>query len=122
MALSEVKKVRQEETGFRRWFCDEYFDLILWYDDLHELVGFQLCYDIGRDEHAFTWHRERGLAHNRIDDGEHLPKHSRSPILIPDGIFPHDEIVEAFEERCGELPDEVRSLILDKLREYQLQG
>lgn len=120
MALREIKRVRQEPTGFRRWFCDEYFDLIIWYDDLHELIGFQLCYDVGGDEHAFTWHRERGLAHNRIDDGEQLPSHSRTPILIPDGIFPHDEIAKNFEERCSTLPDEVRWLILNKLREYEI--
>ena len=31
--LSELKETRQiEEEGFRRWFRDQDFDLILWYE------------------------------------------------------------------------------------------
>ena len=44
--LTEFKGVRQrEEEGIRRWFFDDYFDLIIWYDNNHQIEGFQLCYD-----------------------------------------------------------------------------
>ena len=29
----------------RRWIADEYFDLIVWYEDDQTIHGFQLCYD-----------------------------------------------------------------------------
>lgn len=43
--LVELKDVRQiPNDGFRRWFTDEDFDLIVWYED-DKITGFQLCYD-----------------------------------------------------------------------------
>jgi hypothetical protein len=69
--LVEIRNTRQiEGEGFRRWFTDEFFDLIVWYDEKRTLVGFQLCYDKEGRERALTWTREHGFQHNRIDDGE----------------------------------------------------
>ena len=43
--LQEWKQARQRpEEGDRRWFRDERFDLIIWYES-GVIVGFQLCYD-----------------------------------------------------------------------------
>ena len=69
--LTEIQNVRQiPGEGFRRWFSDNYFDLIVWYDDERKLVGFQLCYDKDGRERALTWTHEHGFQHNRIDSGE----------------------------------------------------
>ena len=44
--LSEIKNARQVPgEGKRRWFRDDDFDLIIWYDDSDTVFGFQLCYD-----------------------------------------------------------------------------
>ena len=69
--LSEIRNARQVEgEGFRRWFTDDYFDLIVWYGNDRRLIGFQLCYDKQERERALTWTLEHGFQHNRIDSGE----------------------------------------------------
>ena len=52
--LSEFKGVKQNRTdGFRRWFLDDYFDLIVWYNNSHDIEGFQLCYDKKYSENKY---------------------------------------------------------------------
>jgi hypothetical protein len=78
--LSEIRNARQVEgEGFRRWFTDDYFDLIVWYGNDRRLIGFQLCYDKQERERALTWTLEHGFQHNRIDSGE-VPGHSKMTI------------------------------------------
>ncbi len=60
--LKEVESARQEDPlRHRRWFADDFFDLIVWYDPDGRLDGFQLCYNKSFDEHAFTWRRDSGF-------------------------------------------------------------
>ncbi len=100
--LTEIRNARQVEgEGFRRWFMDEYFDLIVWYDDEKSLIGFQLCYDKQRRERALTWTRDHGFQHNRIDAGE-TPGHSKmTPIIVADGAFSRDNVADRFREASG---------------------
>ena len=59
--LTEFKGVRQrEEEGIRRWFFNNYFDLIIWYDNSNQIEGFQLCYDKENNEKALTWLKKNG--------------------------------------------------------------
>ncbi len=55
--LTENKSVRQRpEEGYRRWFLNEYFDIIFWYNKKNgNLIGFQICYNKRGNEKAFTW-------------------------------------------------------------------
>ena len=63
--LVEIKDVSQDdEPGYRRWFIDNYFDLIIWYDDDDTITGFQLCYDKAEAERSLTWIKDRGFSHN----------------------------------------------------------
>ncbi len=112
--------VSQKETNvFRRWFQDEYFDLIVWYDLETKLItGFQLCYDKNRDEHAFTWHKNIGFSHNRIDDARADHRHPATPILVADGMFPFEEILERFRASSAGIDEAIRSLVIEKLAEY----
>jgi hypothetical protein len=69
--LRELSHVRQAlEAPRRRWFADDYFDLIVWVGNRGECIGFQLCYDKSGDEHALTWHKKTGFRHHRVDSGE----------------------------------------------------
>ncbi len=118
--LVEVKDVRQiPNEGFRRWFRDEYFDVIVWYTDEEQNVvdGFQLCYDKGRDEHAVTWNRDYGFRHHKIDDGEVPGEAKRTPVLIQDGVFPKDPVLTRFEEASSDIDEEIRNLVLEKMSE-----
>ncbi len=119
--LAEIPKVRQVPgDGFRRWFADSSFDLILWYadDSQAELLGFQLCYDKETVQRALTWYRGKGFYHNRIDDGESSPFKNRTPILVADGSFPKEQVLRSFRAAAAQLDAKLVSFILQTLEGY----
>ena len=102
--LYESNVTQKEEHIFRRWFQDDYFDLIVWYDsETRGIVGFQLCYDKDRNEHAFTWHEKDGFSHNKIDNNRVPGHHPVTPILVANGIFPYEMLLEKFKESSGNI-------------------
>jgi hypothetical protein len=117
--LAEIKHVRQvSNEGFRRWFTDEYFDLIVWYTGA-EVTGFQLCYDKGERERALTWRRPGRYEHHKVDDGEAPPgMYKMTPVLVQDGVFDHLAIAEKFQRASRRIDPEVARLVLDALRAY----
>jgi hypothetical protein len=102
----------------RRWFADDYFELIVWFGADGSRWGFQLCYDRGPTERALTWTATAGYSHDRIDDGEPDPTRNRTPILLPDGRFPVEPILRRFEASSAQLEAPLRDFVLDKLRGY----
>lgn len=92
--MIENKYVRQiEGKGHRRWFLDEYFDLILWEDKNGDILRFELCYGKDKDEHALTWDYPANHMHLKVDDGEdRLGIHKMTPILLADGYFDKETI------------------------------
>ncbi len=116
--LKEVDPDKLKDPN-RRWFSDDYFDLIVWLDRDSTFSGFQLCYDIRQSEHALTWTREAGFSHERVDEGDENPAKNRSPILVPDGLFPVQDIIERFFARSGDIDGRVRDFVVDKLRQYR---
>ena len=101
----------------RRWFSDEYIDLIVWYGADRSISGFQLCYDIQGIEHALTWEEGKGTNHHRIDSGEASPFKNMAPILVPDGAVPYDEIVRQFSERATGIDRAIYELVIQRLVE-----
>ena len=118
--LSEVQDTRQVPgEPPRRWFWDEYFDLILWFDTDGSIWGFQLCYDSTANPRALTWTKAAGYDHCGIDDGEgHGGTHKSSPILVSDGLFDHKSTGEKLAAAAGELPPELLSFVLEKINKY----
>jgi len=58
--LREVPNVRQiKGESKRRWFSDDYFDLIIWLDETDEIVGFQLGRDRGHKIISFLKFKHR---------------------------------------------------------------
>jgi hypothetical protein len=121
--LREIHNARQVEgEGFRRWFTDEYFDLIVWYDDNRRLIGFQLCYDKQGKERALTWTTDHGFQHNRIDSGE-VPGHSKmTPVIIADGMFDNRPVAERFSRECGEIDRQIAKFVVESLKSYPAPG
>jgi len=121
--LSEIRNARQVEgEGFRRWFTDEYFDLIVWYGNDRSLIGFQLCYDKQQRERALTWTREHGFQHNSIDSGE-VPGHSKmTPIIIADGAFSRDTVAQRFRAACTDIDPAIASFVFDTITGYPGDG
>lgn len=119
--LREWNGVRQiEGEGFRRWFSDQNFDLIVWFDgaDEQKITGFQLCYDKQRKERALTWKKAEGYSHNRIDDGEIPFGTKRTPVLVADGAFARDEVKRMFLESAVELDQRLADFISERIAEY----
>jgi hypothetical protein len=118
--LKEIKDARQVEgEPSRRWFADNTLDLIVWHSAANMIIGFQLCYQKGTDEHALTWLSGKGYSHNRVDDGETMPcAHKMTPILVVDGTFDRDRISQHFETESREIDPDVIQFVTKKLLEY----
>jgi hypothetical protein len=118
--LEEYKNVHQPKgEPKRRWYFDEYFDLIVWYNESGAILGFQLSYDKARDHKAITWKNPSLYFHMRVDDGENRPSHYKSsPILIPDGAFDYKNIAERFKEESAQIDSTISELVLEKILNY----
>lgn len=113
---SDVRQIKGE--GIRRWFADEDFDLIIWYDNSNKITGFQLCYDKQFSERALTWRINGNYSHNKIDSGEVSFGNKRTPILVADGLFDKDKIGEAFLEKSSDIDQDIVDFVYKKIIEY----
>lgn len=111
--LTNVRQVREEPR--RRWFADDYFDLIVWVGERAECIGFQLCYDKFGDEHALTWHNQTGFCHHRVDSGEMHRPYRATPILVSDGSVDLAGISHLFTERSKTIDEQVARFVLSKI-------
>ena len=102
--LKECINIRQiKGERKRRWFSNDYFDLIVWFDE-------GLFYE---DEKIFG-------SHNRISSGEYGGlRMKESPILVQDGFFQKREIAARFLKESAELDPRIRIFILRKIKEYK---
>jgi len=92
--------------------------LFLWQDDAGALCRFQLCYDLGHDEHALTWIRDTSeTTHHSVDDGEEPGEYGASPILCAARHAPPPELAERFRAVGDSIPQSERELILRVLTE-----
>lgn len=118
--LREIGSIRQDSTrGNRRWFQDDYFDLFVWQDATGTPIAFQLCYERDRSEGAISWSAAKGYANARVDAGEQAQKHGMSPILRPDGVPPYFRIFNRFMEASAGWEPQLRTILLERLREYR---
>lgn len=115
--LYEIHNIRQNEgESKRRWFTDDFFDLLIWLDKRNEITGFQLCYDKSGDQRALTWHRESGYTHNRVDEGESKPGKPKSiPMLVLDGRFENEEIASIFKKKSTNIEKSISEFIYKKI-------
>lgn len=118
--LRETPNVRQiPGEPPRRWFADEFFDLIVWFDADGYVNGFQLCYDREFHPRALTWTKTAGYTHNAIDDGDSPSGlHKSSPVLVSDGLFNTKSVYDRFERAAGLLPEEIRNIVREKIKEF----
>lgn len=118
--LKELDNVRQVPgEGRRRWFADEYFDLIVWLDDEDGLAGFQLCYDKMGSERALTWRADGGYSHHAIDTGEdRTGRQKATPILVADGLFETSAVAGRFRRECDRIEPGIADFVYRKLIDY----
>ena len=119
--LKEIIPTRQIPNEPRRvWFMDDEMDLIVWLGESDEIIGFQLCDDKGRNEHALTWFKAKGYSFERVDDGEGHPGHPKmTPVLLPDNNPDINRLLPRFSHRARSVPKYLRNFITAKLRAFQ---
>ena len=118
--LYELENVSQKEKGkFRRWFEDDYFDLIVWYDSNRSISGFQLCYEKFGDEHALTWIEKDGFTHEKVDDYRNPMQVPVTAILVANGPFPSKKIYKRFKENSRNIDQSIAKLVIDKITEFE---
>jgi hypothetical protein len=114
--LRELPRVRQVPAEpRRRWFADDYFDLIVWLGDWGEFVGFQLCYDLEGEERALTWKQGAGFSHQRVDSGDLQRPFKATPILVMDGDFDAAAVSQLFQEHSRQMDRQVAEFVLAKI-------
>jgi hypothetical protein len=120
--LREIRNIDQKRAGHtKRWFQDDYFDLIVWVDQERYIEEFQLCY--GREtwgERVFEWRRGRGFQHLKRDEhpGGSLVGEGDTWGLSLDGTMPYVSLKERFAASAANLPEILREFIDAKLDEY----
>lgn len=102
----------------RRWFYSELLDLTVWVSPEDKPIGFQLCYRDGLTEHAFTWLKERGFNHSRVDSGWARSSMKATPVLVPDGHIDTKKLKLRFEAAAGNVPKDCREVVHAALRAY----
>ena len=116
--MEELKNVYQKkDDSIRRWFSDNYFDLIIWYDEDKVIIGFQLCYDVQNYERAITF-SQGNFSHNKIDQGNESPTKNRTPILVADGYFDDSIVLPKFIAASKNLEAEIANYVISKIKEY----
>lgn len=113
----EYRHVRQApDTPRLRWFHSEFFELFAWFAE-EELIAFRLCYDRGYQERAITWEKATGhILHNTVDSGGGaIESHSPAPTLVQQQNSIPPRVVERFQKAIGEVPPDIRQLILENL-------
>jgi hypothetical protein len=120
--MHEFARVRQDRRGHRRLFTDRDLDLYVWYAEAgSEVIGFQLVYDKEGAPRAFTWLRNRGYRHDRIDETEARHRNT-TPILGADGVF-DARALAARLRACGEaLEPRLLALVCGALESSDAQG
>lgn len=118
--LHEISPTRQvPDEPLRKWFVGDELDLIVWFDSSEGIIGFQLCYLKGTDEHALTWWKDKGYSHDRIDDGEGRPDDLKmTPILVPDGSFDKENVIALFRENSGAIDPQLVEFVTKTIGSY----
>lgn len=117
--LKELKDIKQfAGEPRRRWFENEFFDLIIWQDESKEIVGFELCYDKSKNQHAVRWEKSTGYAHYRVDDGDRPGKHKACPVLLPDGHFDFKNIARLFFRESKMIEQKIAEFVYEKVSQF----
>ncbi len=120
--LKEYRKVRQH-TGEpnKRWFANNYFDLIIWESKPNVIQIFHLCYEKHKNEKVLTWSSQNGFKHFGIDDGETIEReYKMTPILVDDNGVPNIKIlIDKFTQSTGDIEEKISNFIIKKLSDYE---
>lgn len=117
--LRESDKVRQVQgEPHRRWFWDDFFDLLVW-DDEGAVTGFQLKYQTSNGARMLTWQQGKRCKHHGIDEGDDDPtRFDMTRMLIRDGVFDHESVASEFHRRAEQMDAAVSVVILEHIQQF----
>jgi hypothetical protein len=103
----------------RKWLFDDSVELIVWFAEDGEIFGFQFHYDLKNAPKAFTFTKTAGFSHNLIDTGEESPEENATPILAESVAVNILEVEHLFREHSENLPESLRSFVLDQMLAFK---
>lgn len=116
--LKEIRDAQQPAgEPLRRCFSDPQLDLYVWYGEGDHILQFQLCYDRGPDEKAFTWSATHGVVHHGVDDGSQSGRFTVKGTPILTGRRPLDvaPLISLFRTHGGKLEHDLYQFVLTRL-------
>lgn len=115
--IVEIEGVRQRpEEGFRRWFSNDYFDIVFWYEEEGgEMTGMQFCYGKPHSEKAFTWEKS-SRSHHYVS--EQRKGAAATGILRGDAGAIPQAVMKRFKEESKDIPEDLLAWIIQKILEY----
>ena len=92
---------------------------MVWFSKNLVVIGFQMSYEYEGKEKVLTWDYQHGFTHNNVDHGEGEPlRYKASEILVPNGVFPKETVVELFQEQCQKMDPKIAPFVLECLKTY----
>lgn len=116
--LRELPSKQIPGEHLRRWFFCHELDLVVWFDDAENPIGFQLAYNKYKNEHSISWHITKGFRHYVVDEGNPLPGKAETPLLYANGAFTAAPVIGLFSSLATEIPQHIASFIMEKLSAY----
>ncbi|HUX26874.1 MAG TPA: hypothetical protein VMV87_19940 [Burkholderiales bacterium] len=120
--MREILGVTQDGSEVkRRWFHDDYFDLFVWQAEKGEIVSFELCYGVDSNERALVWRKDHGWFQDGKTTVDPVPRKILGSDLSPAHLADTDSadpVASRFEIAARSLPDDIRSAVAARLREY----
>ena len=102
----------------RKWLFDDSIELVVWFSDGDQIFGFQIHYDLRDLPKAFTFTKSAGFSHHLIDSGEDSPETNSTPVLSDSVPVNISEIELLFRTHSENLPDSIRTFVLDHILEF----
>lgn len=107
----------------RRWFEDDYSDLIVWHVHQDEIISFELYYDKRAHQRAVRWEQADRYAHYRVDDGEERSGKSKaSPVLIVEEDFDCTKVAFLFESEGKRIDADIANFVNHKIMDYPVSA
>ena len=115
--LENIKQVVGDPR--RRWFTDDYFDIIVFYDQDDKPLGFHLCYCKNENERILVWKKNAGYQHGSVDAGKiFFGRRKGSPLMVSDGLFEKPTVTEYFHTAKSGIDSVVADFIENRIAEH----
>lgn len=123
--LFEVKHLKQDsEQQHKRWFCDNYFDLLIWTDNLtKKFVKFELSFQKAYAERILSWSQENGFKLKDVADEDLLWSNQQlSPVYKPEVPFCAKQLAETFRSACEMIDASISNFVYQRILGYSSAG